>query len=195
MFKKFHGDIDSIDYDDLDNYDNNYDFTDDDEYRKIGSIRTLFKEFDKDYYKPIRINCGFARRNNSYIEYASKGDRYENLSPEEYDNMIRPYLRDLINEQVPTMELNNNNNNNNNSKNSNNNSDSDCAEWKIQLTMQNTCISTRSLEETHTIYTKSEPVEIFMGSNTDNVIDKLFNTLSQRFRRAQETSNERGSNC
>ena len=109
--------------------------------------------------------------------------------------MIRPYLRDLINEQVPTMELNNNNNNNNNSKNSNNNSDSDCAEWKIQLTMQNTCISTRSLEETHTIYTKSEPVEIFMGSNTDNVIDKLFNTLSQRFRRAQETSNERGSNC
>ena len=108
--------------------------------------------------------------------------------------MIRPYLRDLINEQVPTMELNNNNNNNNNnSKNSNNNSDSDCAEWKIQLTMQNTCISTRGLEETHTIYTKSEPVEIFMGSNTDNVIDKLFNTLSQRFRRAQETSNERGS--
>ena len=107
--------------------------------------------------------------------------------------MIRPYLRDLINEQVPTMELNNNNNNNNNSKNSNNNSDSDCAEWKIQLTMQNTCISTRSLEETHTIYTKSEPVEIFMGSNTEDVIDRLFNTLLQRFQRAQETSNDRGS--
>ena len=34
-FKKFHGDIDSVDYDDLDNYDDNYDFTDDDdEYRK-----------------------------------------------------------------------------------------------------------------------------------------------------------------
>ena len=26
MFKKFHGDIDSVDYEDLDNYDNNYDF-------------------------------------------------------------------------------------------------------------------------------------------------------------------------
>ena len=25
-FKKFHGDIDSVDYDDLDNYDDNYDF-------------------------------------------------------------------------------------------------------------------------------------------------------------------------
>ena len=81
---KFHGDIDSVDYDDLDNYDNNYDFADDDEYRKIGSIKTLFKEFDRDNYKPIRTDGGFAGRNNNYIEYVSKGDRYENLSPEEY---------------------------------------------------------------------------------------------------------------
>ena len=81
-FKKFHGDIDSVDYDDLDNYDYNYDFADDDEYRKIGSIRTLFKEFDRDYYKPIRTDDGFAGRRNNYIEYKSKGDRYENLSPE-----------------------------------------------------------------------------------------------------------------
>ena len=37
--------------------------------------------------------------------------------------MIRPYLRDLINELISTMELNNNNSNNNN--------DTDRAEWKI----------------------------------------------------------------
>ena len=57
-FKKFHGDIDSVDYDDLDNYDDNYDFADDDddEYRKIGSIRRLFKGFDRDYYKLIQQN-------------------------------------------------------------------------------------------------------------------------------------------
>ena len=90
-----HGDIDSVDYDDLDNYDDNYDFADDDEYRKIGSIRTLFKEFDRDYYKPIRTDDGFAGRRNNYIEYKSKGDRYENLSLEEYLKMIRPYWRDL----------------------------------------------------------------------------------------------------
>ena len=71
MFKKFHSDIDSVDYDDLDNYDYNYDFSDDDEYRKIGSIRTLFKEFDKDYYKPKRTDGGFAGRNNNYIECTS----------------------------------------------------------------------------------------------------------------------------
>ena len=59
--------------------------------------------------------------------------------------------------------------------------------------MQNGCISTKSFEETRTIYTKSEPVEIFMGSKTKDVIDNLFNTLLQRFQYAQETSNERGS--
>ena len=33
--------------------------------------------------------------------------------------MIRPYLRDLINEHIPTMELNNNNISNNNNNNNN----------------------------------------------------------------------------
>ena len=75
-FKKFHSIIDSVDYEDLDNYDDNYDFADDDEYRKIGSVRTLIVEF---YYKPIRTDYGFARRTNNYIEYKSKGGRYENL--------------------------------------------------------------------------------------------------------------------
>ena len=64
-------------------------------------------------------------------------------------------------------------------------------EQKIQLTMQNSCISTRSFEETRTIYKKNEPVEILMGSNTEDVIDELFNTLLQSFKRAQETLNER----
>ena len=93
-----------------------FDFADDDEYRKIGSIRSLFGELDIYYYKPIRTNRGFAERNDNYMEYTSKGDRYENFSPKEYLNVIRPYLRDLINEYKPTVVLNNNNNNNNNNK-------------------------------------------------------------------------------
>ena len=196
MFKNFHGDIDSVDYDDLDNYDYNSDFSDEDEYRKIGSIRTLFREFDRDYYKPIRTDSGFVVRNDNYMEYTSKGDRYENLSPKEYLNMIKPYLRDLINEHIPTMELNNNNNTDNNNDNNNNTdnyNNNNRAEWKIQLTMQNSCISTRNFEETRTIFTKSEPVEIFMGVNTNDVIDRLFNTLLQRFQHAQETSYYRES--
>ena len=151
----FHGDIDSVDYDDLDNFHDNYDFADD-EYRKIRSIRTLFKEFDRDYYKPIRTDNGFAGRRNNYIEYKSKGDRYENLSPKEYLNMIRPYLRDLINEHKPIDESNDDDDDDDD--------DTDHAEWKIQLSMQNS--STANFEETCTICSKSELVEIFMGSDT-----------------------------
>ena len=121
---KFRGNIDSVDYEDLDNYDYNYDFADDDKYRKTGSIRALFKELDSDYYKLIRTDSHFAGRNNNYIEYMSKGDRYENLSPKEYLNVIRPNLRDLIDEHKPVVELNNNNDNNN-SNNNNNNAEND----------------------------------------------------------------------
>ena len=88
-FKKiFRGNIDSVDYEDLDNYDYNYDFVDDDEYRKIGSITTLFTEFDRDHYKPIRTDGRSTGRNNNYIGYTSKGDTYENLSPKEYLKVI-----------------------------------------------------------------------------------------------------------
>ena len=59
--------------------------------------------------------------------------------------------------------------------------------------MQNSCISTRNFEETCTIYSASEPVEIFMGSDTKDVIDTLFNTILQSFQQAQETSNDNGS--
>ena len=105
-FKKFHGGIDTVDYDDLDNYDYNYDDADydDDQYKKIGSIRRLFKGFDRDYYKPIRTDYGFGGWNNNYIEYMSRGDRYENLSPKEYLKMIRQYLCDLISNHKPTTE-------------------------------------------------------------------------------------------
>ena len=40
---------------------------------------------------------------------------------------------------------------------------------------------------------KSKQVEVYMGSNIENVIDALFNTLLQNFQRIQKTSNERGS--
>ena len=43
------------------------------------------------------------------------------------------------------------------------------------------------------MYSKSEAVEVYMGSDTENVTDTLFNTLLQNFQSAQETSNERGS--
>ena len=60
-FRKFHGDIDSVHYDDLDNYDED-EFVDNDEYRRIESIRRLL---NNDCYKPIRTDDGFAGRKNN----------------------------------------------------------------------------------------------------------------------------------
>ena len=75
IFKKFNNnnDIDSVYYEDLDNYDDDdgddFSYADDDKYRKIRSIRALFKTFDRDYYKPIITNRSFDGRENNYIEY------------------------------------------------------------------------------------------------------------------------------
>ena len=54
------------------------------------------------------------------------------------------------------------------------------------------CISTKSFDEACTMHPKSKQVEFYMGSDTENVINILFNTLLQNFQRIQETSNERG---
>ena len=131
MFKKFYGNVDIVDYDDLDNYGYNYDDADDNdgEYRKIGSIRRLFKGFDGSYYKPIRADDGFDGRRNNYIEYASRGDRYKNLSPKQYLKMIRPYLRDLINDHKPVTELSNEANNSDTNEANNSNTE----EWKWRM--------------------------------------------------------------
>ena len=88
---------------------------------------------------------------------------------------------------------NNNNNNTNTTTNNNNNTNnintnSNRAEWKIQL-MKNNFISVKDFEDTRTIYSASKPVEIFMGSDTENAIDTILNRIQQ----AMETSNERGS--
>ena len=94
------------------------------------------------------------------------------------------------------MELNNNANNNNTNTTTNNTNTTttniDIAEWKIQL-MKNNFISVKDFEDTRSIYSASNPVEIFMGSDTENIINILFNTILNRIQEAMETSNESGS--
>ena len=101
--------------------------------------------------------------------------------------MIRPYLRDLIDEHKLITELNNNNSNNSskNNKNSTNNSNdnnnnNNRAEWEIQLIIKNNFISVKDFEDTRTIYSASKPVEIFMGSDAENIVDMLFNKILNR---------------
>ena len=61
------------------------------------------------------------------------------------------------------------------------------------LRMYTKCISTKCSIETHTMHPKSRQVEVYMCSDTENVIDTLFNTLLENFQLIQETSNETGS--
>ena len=51
----------------------------------------------------------------------------------------------------------------------------------------------KDFEDTRTMYSPSKPLEIFMGSDTENIIDTLFSTVLNRIQKAMETSNERGS--
>ena len=39
------------------------------------------------------------------MEYESRGDKDKNLSPEEYLDMIRPYLRDMINNHKTPLKI------------------------------------------------------------------------------------------
>ena len=85
------------------------------------------------------------------------------------------------------------NNNNNNSNDNNNKNNADQGEWKNMLRMYIKWISTKSFDETRTMHPESKLGEFYMSSDTENVINTLFNTFLQNFQRIQETQNERGS--
>ena len=109
----------------------------------------------EDYYKPIIVNGVF---NNNYIQYESKGDKDKILTISEHLDMIRPYLVDVINDH----------------KNQ--------SEWKIQLSAAINFISSKpDSDETRIMHTKSNNIEIMIGSDTNEVIEELFKSLLQRY--------------
>ena len=74
----------------------------DTEYKGKEEIKYLLNNINKEgYYEPIKIKHAF---DDNYIEYESRGDEYNNLSLEEYLNIIRPYLRDMIDNHKPLGE-------------------------------------------------------------------------------------------
>ena len=65
-------------------------------------------------------------------------------------------------------------------------------EWKIQLKMWINCVSFKNFEDTRTIHSVSNNIEILMGSETDDIIDELFKSLLQRYQNAREESTNKG---
>ena len=70
--------------------------SDDTEFKGIRDVKDLFYlSIYEYYYKPIITNSAF---NNNYIQCESKGNKDKILTVNEYLDMVRPYLSDIINE-------------------------------------------------------------------------------------------------
>ena len=101
--------------------------------------------------------------------------------------MIRSYLRDMINDDKTPMKLKVH------SSDKIFDYESQFGEWKIQLTMWTNSVSSKYFKETGTMHSKSDNIKIMMGSKTNDIIDELFHSLLQRYKKASEESRKTGS--
>ena len=133
---------------------------------------------DEDYYKPIIAKSAF---DGSYIQYESKGDKGKNLSIKKYLNIIKPYLIDIINKHKTHGLVR---------YHSGNKSwlEKTSSEWKIQLTMAINFISSKDSDEIRTMHTKSNNVEIMIGSETNEIIEDLFESFLLKYQEGLEES-------
>ena len=126
----------------IENNNNNDDF--------IENVRDLFNIVN---YEPILVKTGF---DNNYLKYRSEGN--DSLSFEEYINLIKPYLNDLINAKK------------------------DKGEWKLQLSAQINFISQiPDSDEKRVMYTRSICEEFMIGSETVEITEKLIMSLLQKY--------------
>ena len=137
-------------------------------------IRNLFNlSIDEDYYRPIGTKSAF---NGNCIEYESRRDINKNLLPEEYLNTIRPYLSDMINDHKIHGTL----------KVYSGNKIIDWktpGEWKIQLSIKTNFVFSKDSTEINNMITKSDNICILIGSETDEIIEEVFKSLLQRYKK------------
>ena len=131
------------------------------QYNITYGLDYLFNELDEgDYYEPREVKSAF---DGSYMLYESRGDKDSKLAIYEYFDIIRPYLRDMIDNHKAR------------------------GEWKIQLTMRIIFVSFIDANETRVMHTKSDNIEIMSGIETSNAINELFNSFSKRYQEGLET--------
>ena len=83
------------------------------------------------------------------MEYESRGGKDNNLSLEQYLNIIRPYFRDMIDNHKAH------------------------SEWRIQLVMKIIFVSSIDANEIRIMHTKCDNIEFMSGTETNDVINKL----------------------
>ena len=126
--------------------------------KKINNTNDDFIENIRDLfsildYEPVLIKSGF---NNNYLEYMSNGN--DSLSFNECLELIKPYLYDLINVYKAK------------------------GEWKLQLLAEISFVSQKpGSDENRVMYTRSIPVEFMIGSETEEVAEKLFMSILRKY--------------
>ena len=130
----------------------------------ISDIEILFEEINEeineDYYKPIKTKSTF---DDNHVEYEIKGGKHKNLYITDYLDIIKPFLKEMIN------------------------NDKARGEWEIQLTMQINFISSLDTGEIHTMYSKSINVKIMKGYETDDIINEIFEPFFKKYHEGLET--------
>ena len=116
----------------------------------IENVIDLFSILD---YEPTLIKTGF---DNNYLEYMSNGNN--SLSFNEYLELIKPYLYDLINVYKAK------------------------GEWKLQISAEISFVSQKpGSDETRIMYNRSTSEEFMIGSETEEVAEKLIMSLLQKY--------------
>ena len=114
------------------------------------TIRDLFSTLD---YEPVLIKSGF---DNNYLEYMSNGN--DSLSLNEYLELIKLYLNDLINVYKAK------------------------GKWKLQISAEISFVSQKpGSDETRTMFTRSTPEEFMIGSETEEVAENLIMSILQKY--------------
>ena len=68
-------------------------------------------------------------------------------------------------------------------------------EWRIQLTMEINFISIEDSRETHPIHMHSKSIVILRGYETDDSIEKLFDSLLQKYQEGLEEKMKKVTIC
>ena len=128
------------------------------QYNTIYGLDYFFNE--EDYYEPREVKSVF---DGICMLYESRGDKDSKLAMYEYFDIIRPYLKDMIDDHKAR------------------------GEWKIQLIMQIIFVSFIDSNETRVMHTKSDNTTIMSGIETDDAINEFFNTFRRRYQEGLET--------
>ena len=94
----------------------------------------------KDHYEPKKA---VSTSNNNYIQYESIGDKDNSLSIKKYLDMIRPYLKGIINDHKTQ------------------------GEWKIHLTIAIKFMSSKDFDETRIMHSKIDNIGTMIGNEID----------------------------